>query len=243
MTAATHASLVLARFGTRRKAGPIDLSGLDGLMFGQVGTDARAAATSPDSEEGYKFVLVGLHDSLESAMGFCAERARLAPWMDEADEVWAATLAPFRHFGEANYLDQDRPGPLFATSEPEPAPGTPIVVCTTAGFDLSDPNVMERAREFGAGVTGVRVSMTGVPGLHSQQTFFLKGGLQFDGLTVTIWRDFASMRDFAYKPGMHLDQLTRYRQEKTADRTSFTRFCVLRSEGTWHGSDPLAWPS
>ena len=86
-----------------------------------------------------------------------------------------------------------------------------------------------------------RASMTGIEGLHSQQSFFFPGVLQYDPLTVTLWRDAASARAFAYGPGVHKTQMLRQREQNLADRTSFTRCRILRAEGTWHGRNPLDW--
>jgi hypothetical protein len=35
--------------------------------------------------------------------------------------------------------------------------------------------------------------------------------------------------------------MDRQRDKKFADRTSFTRCIVLRSEGSWYGRDPMSW--
>ena len=99
---------------------------------------------------------------------------------------------------------------------------------------------MNRVREFGAGVLAVRASMTGVPRLRSQQSFFFPGVLECDPVTLTFWRDEPSIRAFAYGQGSHRRQLDRHRSEGLADRTSFTRFRVLSSAGTWHGENPAS---
>jgi hypothetical protein len=80
--------------------------------------------------------------------------------------------------------------------------------------------------------------MTGVDGLHSQQSFFFPGVLTHDPITVTIWRDTVAVGKFAYGAGAHKMQLEKQRAQNLADRTSFTRCKILRSEGTWHGSNP-----
>jgi hypothetical protein len=100
---------------------------------------------------------------------------------------------------------------------------------------------MNRVREFSNGVMSVRASMTAVDGLHSQQSFFFPGVLEYDPITVTFWRDSASLRAFAYEAGVHRLQMERQREQNLAHRTSFTRCSVVRSEGTWHGTDPLHW--
>ncbi len=223
-----------------RTGGNFEPSKSPGVLFQGVGADVRAAATTYDSETAFTFAAFGLHDSIESARDSVDNRLTTMPWISEAREVWAGVLAPFRHFGEANFLSPNEPTGLFETLQPEPPTGSPIVVITTAGWTPNPEYNMDLIRDFGAGVTAVRVGMTGVPGLHSQQTFSFPGGLTHDGITVTFWKDFASMRDFAYGPGLHRNQMKRHRNNEFEARTSFTRFTALHSEGTWHGTNPLA---
>jgi hypothetical protein len=78
--------------------------------------------------------------------------------------------------------------------------------------------------------------MTGVDGLQSQQSFFFPRVLEYDPLTVTIWHTVAAARSFAYGPGVHRLQIERQQKIGLADRTSFTRCRLMRSEGTWHGA-------
>jgi hypothetical protein len=129
------------------------------------------------------------------------DRYAVAPWLEKAVEVWAAVLKPFRHLGECNYLDQTASGPLFASSDSPPASSEPIAIVTTVGWTVCENLDMNRVREFSNGAAGVRASMTGIEGLHSQQSFFFPGVLQYDALTVTLWRDAASARASAYGPG------------------------------------------
>lgn len=51
-----------------------------------------------------------------------------------------------------------------------------VVALTTSGWNVGEGLDMNRLREFGAGVLAVRASMTGVPGLRSQQSFFFHSG-------------------------------------------------------------------
>ena len=182
----------------------------------------------------YKFCSIALHGDRESAQAYFEDRAQLLPWTSEAREVWSATLRPIRHVGKVNFLDRNNPD-LIYDCPPEAIPTGPLVVLTTAGFNEGE-ELDQRALDFYNGVGSVRASMTGMPGLHSQQVFTLDGA---DGMTVTLWRDFASLREFAYGPGAHKDHLMRQR-EGWADRTSFTRCVVERSDGVWHGSIPFA---
>ena len=241
MKKASFASIILVRFDEMRKGGPVPESVQGGVLFRNVAADVRAAATDQLSETAFKFVVYGLHESIESARQAIDDRLNDMTWLGEAKETWCAVLAPFRQHGEANFLNPEEPGCLFETLQQEPPAGSPIVVVTTAGFNPGPELDMKRVREFGSNVSSVRISMTGVPGLHSQQTFTFPGQFTHDGVTVTLWRDFASMRDFAYGPGLHRSQVKRQRDNEFGARTSFTRFAVLHSEGTWHGTDPMAW--
>jgi hypothetical protein len=238
---ASHLSMVLARFDDMRSAGPVSADDPSRVLFRGVGADTRAAATEPGSGHAFRFTVLSLHVDEASAHESVENRLTIAPWIAQADEVWAAVLLPFRHMGECNYIDQMRPGPLFTPSGAQPAPAEPIAIVTTSGWTLGPELDMARVGAFSSGVLGVRASMTAIDGLHSQQSFFFPGAIKYDPMTVTLWRDSASARAFAYGPGVHKAQMQRQREQNLADRTSFTRCRVVRSEGTWHGRDPFAW--
>jgi spheroidene monooxygenase len=233
--------MVLARFDDLRVAEPVSQDDPSRVLFRGVGADTRAAATEPASRQAFRFTVLSLHADEASAHESVENRLIIAPWIAQAAEVWAAVLLPFRHMGECNYIDQTKPGPLFRSLGAQPAPAEPIVIVTTAGWALGPGIDMGRVSTFSSGVLGVRASMTAVEGLHSQQSFFFPGAIQHDPVTVTLWRDSASARAFAYGPGVHKAQMQRQREQNLADRTSFTRCRIARSEGTWHGRNPLAW--
>ena len=234
---AAIASVQLARFDRLREAGPLPDVMAPGTVFCNVAADTRAAGAEPASQQAFTFVILGLHEDAASARRFLANRGA---WLDEAQEVWSGILEPFRHHGAVNYLDRANPGLLFESMMPADLGDGPVVALTTSGWNVGEGLDLNRVREFGAGVLAVRASMTGVPGLRSQQSFFFPGVLECDPLTVTFWRDEASIRAFAYGQGSHRRQLDRHRAEGLADRTSFTRFRVLSSTGTWYGVDPAA---
>ncbi len=62
--------------------------------------------------------------------------------------------------------------------------------------------------------------------------------LHVDPLTITIWRDALSVGRFAYGAGVHKMHIDKQNTHNLADRTSFTRCKILRSEGTWHNTNP-----
>ena len=234
MAKAMLASVRLARFDRLREAGVVPDGGVPGTVFCNVAADTRAAATEPGSQEAFTFLILGLHEDAASAQRVLAERVA---WLDEAQEVWSGILEPFRHHGAANYLNREEPGQLFESMTAADAADGPVVALTTSGWNVGEGLDMNRVREFGAGVLAVRASMTGVPGLRSQQSFFFPRVLECDPLTITFWRDEASIRAFAYGQGSHRRQLDRHRTEALADRTSFTRFRILSSAGTWYGEN------
>ena len=166
----------------------------------------------------------------------------MAPWTVEGCESWGAVLRPFRHKGEANYLNRMEPGALFDASALSAAPSAdgPFVSITTSGWRVSPELDMNRVREFSTGVLAVRASMTGMAGLHSQQSFFFPRGLEHDPMTITFWRNQAALTEFSYGPGVHRLQIERQQERDLADRTSFTRCVAESKEGTWYGSCPFA---
>lgn len=231
----THVSLTLARFNDLHQVAATLPQ--DGSLFQQLGADVRAAATTADTGLAFKFVFFGIHDSRESAQEAHRNNHETTV-IREADEVWSGVLQPFRHYGEANFVNQSEPGPCYDVTQTPPGPGVPIVILTSVGWKPGADK--DRIAEFSRGVAGVRISMTAVDGLHSQQTFSFPGGLEWDGLTVTFWRDQAAAMAWAYGGGLHKAQVKQQREAPFGDRTSFTRCVVLESSGTWHGTDPLA---
>lgn len=239
MTLASVVSIHLARFDSLRANGGICGDPGPGVLFCAVASDTRAAGTDPTSQQAFKFLMLALHADRDSADRVLDQRRSLLPWMGQAHEVYAAVLQPFRHKGEANYLSRTGPAtPLFETVTPPIPPDSPFVAITSSGWNLTDDLDRSRIQKFSAGVAAIRISMTAVPGLHSQQSFFFPGGLELDPITVSFWRNEASAREFSFGPGVHRLQMDRDRAQKLADRLSFTRCSVLRSCGTWHGVDP-----
>ena len=185
------------------------------------------------------FAVLGLHTDADSAERLVDERRTAAPWLEEAAEVWSAVLQPFRHKGKANYLTPAEPDKFLEPLTAPPQPESPAVVLTSLGWD-SDGLDMARVADVGLGTGAVRASMTAVPGLYCQHSFFFPGVLTHDVMTLSFWENLASIHAFAYQHGPHRRQMDRYHATNNADRTSFTRFTVLRSQGTWYGADPLA---
>lgn len=239
MPHATHASLTLARFESPRTTGPVETMDGEGVLFLGAAADVRAALSDAKSQQAFSFAMLGLHDSESSARRTMAAHEEHAPWMSDAVDVWSAVMQPFRHFGEANFIDPASPGPLYGQLAATPPDDKPIVIMTSVGWNASNGLDWERIQRFSDAVAAVRIGMTGMKGLHSQQSFSFPGGLVWDGITVTFWRNLAAAMAFAYGPGFHRSQVKAQREENLGDRTSFTRFSVLDSKGTWYGCNPL----
>jgi hypothetical protein len=239
MASASFVSLHLARFDHLRVAGPVDPGERRGLLFCDVGADCRAAGTDPASREAFTFLVLGLHETEVPADSLVTDICTIAPWYEEAVERWSGVLAPFRTRGEANLIERTAPARLFDRVATAPGRHDPVVVLTTIGWD-HDGLDMARVQDIGTGTAAVRISMTAVPGLRTQQTFFFPGIIAIDPPTLTFWDDEASMLAWAHRQATHKRQMDRYRSTGNADRTSFPRLAALHGIGTWHGVDPIA---
>ncbi len=175
-------------------------------------------------------------DSEAAADEALNEPAECLPFLPDTEESWHAVLMPIAHRGACNFLDPDRPGTMFQAESDDP--GGPLVVITTAGFDLGPQFDVERAKDFRLNVDRVRALLGHTDGLIAVHVFKPLERAT-DGATMTVWRDEAAAAKFAYRPGFHRSQIDRYKAEHTADRTSFTRLRALRTAGRWEGRDPI----
>ena len=231
----SHVTLQLVRFDDAREV-QAERSSIGNPLWSALAHDERMKA-SPALAGSEAWASIGLFGDHRSARESFDAGIRSAHWAEDASEVWSGLLQPFNHRGAVDWLNPQHPGQIYDTSDAA-APTGAFVVLTTVGWHWAPDLDMNRVEDFAAGVDEVLASMTGIDGLHSRQAF---GAPDADPFTCSFWRDDAAMRAFAYRPGVHKAQMDRYRRLHTADRTSFTRFRVLDSSGTWCGTDPLAW--
>ena len=177
---------------------------------------------------------VAMFDDRAAANAALADYERFLPGVEAAVEHWHALLLPVAHRGECNHFERTNPRSLFEASPVDP--GGPLFVMTTAGFN--PPVDIARLIEFRVHVDKVRAWIDPADGRVASQVF-APHTLGDDGVTMTLWRNDAAMIDTMYRPGFHRTQVERHKREILADRTSFTRFRVLATHGTWGGSDPL----
>lgn len=180
---------------------------------------------------------LGLYTSRADAEDAIAAPASFMPFLNRADEAWHALLQPYAHRGECNHLNPSNPGELFEIEGEDP--GGPLMVMTSAGFNLGPDLDVDRVIDFRRHVDRVRDQVAMAEGNLAHRVFtpYVRGE---DGITMTLWRDEAAMFQFAYRPGLHRTQLERHKIEPMADRSSFTRCRVLRTSGRWEGRDPIA---
>lgn len=157
---------------------------------------------------------------------------------DECAESWRALVVPVRHHGVSNW----RGYPMKdATFRPAPKdPGGPLMVITSAGYENPGPAEMPRIADFRARVEQVRADYASRAENRRVAVFsgvLVDGG---DGMTMSIWRDQPSMMGAAYQPGAHRGHLDAHKEKPVFDRSSFSRFRILASSGTWDGGDPVA---
>jgi hypothetical protein len=243
MAAATHLTVRLVRFDDIRVITETDSSAVGDPLRTIVGADTRAADAPFASATGSVWAVLGLFGDETSARADYEAGDAAIPWAADPAEVWTGLCRPLSHRGEVDHLGNAEPGSTYVASDtPDAREGDePFAVLTTVGWNFDAPDFdIDRAIDFGLGVIAVRESMADTDGLHSQQSFTV-AGMAADAFTFTFWRDDSAMRAFAYRPGVHKEQMDRYKQIHNADRTSFTRLRVLDQAGTWNGTDPLAW--
>ena len=180
---------------------------------------------------------LGLYETRAAAEHAVDEPLLFMPFLERAEESWHALLQPFAHRGECNHLDPSKPGELFEIEGDDP--GGPLMVMTSAGFNLGPDLDLGRVLDFRRNVDRAREQADGADGNLGHRVFtpHVPGE---DGVTMTLWRDEAALFKFAYRPGLHRSLLDRHKVEPMADRSSFTRFRVLKSFGSWEGRDPTA---
>lgn len=225
------------RFEGARRAADLQLaSEPKGALSWKVGQDWSASESGLRSGSRI-WCALALFTDLQHAEAAFDEAETYLPDMVAASEVWSALLAPFAHKGECNHLNRFEPGALFAV-EPGERSG-PVFVITTAGFHLRARRDFQRVIDFRREVDRMRSVIDNSDGSLAHQVFAPLDA-EDDGVTMSLWRDDQAMLGFAYRPGAHRVQVDRQKSDQTVDRSSFTRFRLLRTWGSWNGDNPAA---
>ncbi len=223
------------RFDRKRTAAELHLSAEPkGCASWKAGPDLRPSAGAGRSGSRIWCGIASFRELPDAEAAFDWPETYL-PDCSDASEAWRALLVPFAHKGECNHLNSSSAGLLF---EVQNRHSGPLMVMTTAGFDLRSRADYQRLIHFRRSVDRMRDTIQAAEGSLAHQVFTPEGAGD-DGITMSLWRDEKSMFTFAYRPGAHRVQVDRQNSARTVDRSSFTRFHLLRSAGQWGGADPL----
>ena len=206
-----------------------------GAASWKLGPDGSAAPDGTRLPSNVWCAVALFPDAADAERAF-EEPSRYLPFLAETVESWHALLLPVAHRGECNHLDREAPGPILTGHDHDP--GGPLLVMTTAGFVMGPQLDMARVFDFRNNVDRIRAVVEASDGNTARQVF-APHTLGDDGVTMSVWRDDATMSAFAYRAGEHRAQIDRYKREQTADRTSFTRFRAMRTSGSWNGCCPV----
>ena len=200
----------------------------------QIVLDEKGIPTNQSAE----YCALGLYETRAAADAVFADPAPHLPLMAQAVESWHALAAPVAHHGEVNWRGRVETDTIFAPNKAISTEG-PMLVLTTAGFDEPSAVPLTRQLEFLAGVQDVLTAYAAVPGNLRRDVFSGRGVDGMEGYTVSLWDDARAMLGAAYKPGLHKDQMDSHADKPMFDRSSWSRFRLLESKGSWDG-DPLA---
>lgn len=227
----------IAQFAQPIAAEAKSFDGPAAAVVWRFGPDSPLGATGLRTRIGDVWGGVGLYTDRAAAQAVIDEPATHLGFMSDALQSWHAMLQPIAHRGEVNWFGPLQGKPTLDTSRDDP--GGLMVVLTTAGYDALPPEKLQadlpRRIDFVANVERVRAWYATLPGNLARGVFNF-APLGTDGLTFSVWKEDAAMTDAAYRSGTHRAQIDRYKAEKTADRTSFTRARLVHSSGTWRGN-------
>jgi hypothetical protein len=227
----------IAQFAAPLAAEAARFDGPAAAALWRFGPDSPLGAGGLRTRIGDVWGGVALYTERAAAQAVIDAPAAHLGFMAGAVQSWHALLQPIAHRGLVNWLGPGNGAPTLAPAAADP--GGLMVALTTAGYDALPPDQLQadlpRRADFLANVERVRAWYATLPGNLARGVFNF-APLGTDGLTFSVWRDDAAMMDAAYRAGAHRTQVDRYKAEKTADRTSFTRARLLAATGAWQGS-------
>lgn len=231
----TWATVHWLRFAEARMADALDLRAApQGAVAWKIGADGQAA---PDGSRmpGDVWCAIGIYGGRDEAEAATEAPERFLPFLNDTTEYWQALLQPLGHKGECNLIDPAHPGPMFECVSGDWS--GPMLVMTTAGFERGPAFDVRRVVTFRRNVDAMRKSVAAAGSMAHQ--VFAPHTPGDDGVTLSLWRDREHMTGFAYRPGPHRQRIDEHKNSAVMDRSSFTRFRVVRSNGVWAGRDPL----
>lgn len=209
------------------------IAGADCWVFGVDNGSDRTFTGASDIWGG-----LGIWRSREAAEAMIAAPGDAMPWLGETVAAWHCLGIPIAHRGTINWRGHLQNGDAIRLSSTDP--GGPLAVMTTVGFaSRGDGTTRSRIGRFIQGVFEVLDYFAEQPSNLRKDSFLPSDGK--DPLTFTLWSSDEGMRQAVYRSGTHSTWMAAERAEPLSDRTSFTRFRVIRSWGDWDGN--VVWPS
>jgi hypothetical protein len=191
-----------------------------GLRFGKLLGTGAGTSFSARSADLRRWAMVASWDDPEAA----GHSPVVAAWDRLATERWRLDLRPLAAKGR---WARQRP---FGDPVPQQWVG-PVAALTRARL------APLRAAEFWRSVPAVTADLARRDGLLTTLGIG-EAPLGWQG-TISLWRDQAALRDFAYTRPAHLAAIERTARTGWYAEELFARFGVLRSAGTVNGTDPL----
>ena len=167
---------------------------------------------------------------------FMANAAQFFAAMADAKDAWHAKLLPYMHRGALHWDELSSPPNVFDGFHAKPAADCPILVMTT----VKRRSEVDKATLFGNTVTDVRSTLQKADGLLVEMLMLTLDFERFDGGTLTLWKNEASAVKWAYQGQAHKHAMELDKERDLMERSSFARFAVEKSIGTWNGAEPLA---
>lgn len=202
----------------------------------------RCGPDSPIGKDGFRteksniWCALGFYGDQENALQGLNNAAGQLDFSKQAVESWHGLLAVVAHRGEVNYATKNEPHPNLKPLKTDPK-GV-MAVLTSAGYQAFSEADFARARDFLSKIEDVRAYYKSL-GANVLRQIFNPIGTP-DGASFTVWRNDPDMLAAAYKDGTHRSMVDRHKSKPMFDRSSFTRFRLLESRGSWDGVDPLA---
>jgi len=225
-----------AKFAQPHGATEDELAGPVSAAAWRCGPDAPIGSAGIRTEVSDIWGGLAFHDSEKSAREMLALAPGDLPFARHATEGWHGLLAVIAHRGEIHLSAHGQARLGFVPLAQDP--GGVMAVVTSAGYKAYDETQTDRIVDFLGKVEEVRAFYAGLKGNVVRQLFNFHNSP--DGVTFTVWRSDQAMMQAAYKDGAHRQFIDQHKAQPMFDRSSFTRFRLLDSRGSWGGLDPLA---
>lgn len=178
---------------------------------------------------------LGVWNSSDDADAFMSNAGQFFGALSDAEDAWHAKLLPYMHRGTLQWGDLSSPPNVFGGFHAKPAAACPILLMTS----VKPRRELDKAILFGNTVSEVRRTVQKADGLILEMLLLTSDFENFDGGTLTLWKNEMSALNWAYRGDAHKHAMKLDHEKDLMERSSFARFAVDKSIGTWNGVAPL----